>query len=84
MSLGIALAERGLLPTALVRMGIRRLCAQRLREVGAAGARERFLARIAEAPIAAVPDLANAQHYEVPSEFFALVLGRHRKYSAAL
>ena len=30
----IDLAERGLLPDALVRLGIRRLCGQRLREEG--------------------------------------------------
>jgi cyclopropane-fatty-acyl-phospholipid synthase len=33
-------------------------------------------------PIALVPDLANAQHYEVPAAFFEQVLGPHRKYSA--
>jgi len=31
--------------------------------------------------IALVPDLANEQHYEIPAEFFAEVLGRYRKYS---
>ena len=31
--------------------------------------------------IALHPDLANEQHYEVPPEFFGLVLGEHRKYS---
>jgi cyclopropane-fatty-acyl-phospholipid synthase len=28
-----------------------------------------------------VPDVANQQHYEVPPEFFQIVLGRHLKYS---
>jgi cyclopropane-fatty-acyl-phospholipid synthase len=28
--------------------------------------------------------LANVQHYEVPAEFFALVLGKRRKYSSCL
>ena len=31
--------------------------------------------------IAEHTDEANAQHYEVPAAFFALVLGPHRKYS---
>ncbi len=84
MRIGISLAERGLVPTPLVRQAIRRLCAQRLREAKAAGSLESFLSQVAQARIAEVPELANQQHYEVPSEFFALVLGRHRKYSSAL
>lgn len=36
------------------------------------------------AKIAPVPDLANQQHYEVPEEFFGLVMGKHRKYSSCL
>jgi cyclopropane-fatty-acyl-phospholipid synthase len=35
------------------------------------------------APIALVPARANQQHYEVPADFFGLVLGPHRKYSCA-
>lgn len=84
MSIGIELAERGLVPTPLERLAIRRLCAQRLREAKADGARERFLALMARSRIAEVPDLANAQHYEVASDFFGLVLGRSRKYSSAV
>jgi len=83
VSVGITLAEYGLVPTPLVRRAIRRLCAQRLRDLPA-GARERFLAQVSDARIAEVPDIANAQHYEVPAEFFALVLGRRRKYSSAI
>jgi cyclopropane-fatty-acyl-phospholipid synthase len=43
---------------------------------------EAFLAGMDEAPLALVPERANAQHYEVPAEFFATVLGVHRKYSS--
>jgi cyclopropane-fatty-acyl-phospholipid synthase len=32
-------------------------------------------------PIARVPHMANAQHYELPAEFFGAVLGSRRKYS---
>lgn len=34
--------------------------------------------------IAEHPDAANAQHYELPPEFFALTLGPRRKYSCCL
>jgi len=33
------------------------------------------------APIALVPEKANEQHYELPPEFFAAILGPQRKYS---
>ncbi len=49
-----------------------------------AGGLERFLEQVGGSRIAEVPHLANVQHYEVPSDFFALVLGRHRKYSGAV
>lgn len=84
----IRLAERGLLPDALLRTGIR----ARLRDTlaglplhdceAAAEARRAFLAMMRAAPIAALPQRANAQHYEVPAEFFDLVLGPQRKYSS--
>jgi cyclopropane-fatty-acyl-phospholipid synthase len=35
-------------------------------------------------PIAVHVDDANAQHYEIPAEFFTLVLGPRRKYSCCL
>ena len=47
----LGLAERGLLPDALLRWGVRRWCAQRLREElagGLAAQSERFHARLAE------------------------------------
>jgi len=83
------LAEAGLLPDALVRFGIRRMLAQRLRELAAPAvaspaAQQAFLDACRQGPIALVPDLANEQHYEVPPEFFARVLGPHLKYSCCL
>ena len=83
----LGLAERGLLPDALVRLGIRRLCTERLqteRNGGPAGEAERFSARIAalrESPVAIHTEAANAQHYELPPAFFALCLGPRLKYS---
>ncbi len=89
MSIALSFTERGVVPDRLVRSGIRRLLEQRLAEIAdtdtaAAAARsEAFAAAMREAPIALVPQKANEQHYEVPAEFFAHVLGRHRKYSSA-
>lgn len=89
MSLAIELAERGVLPDALLRAGIRRELRERLRDererAGAdpAAAEARFAALLSQSPIALAADAANEQHYEVPPEFFARVLGPRRKYSCA-
>lgn len=83
----LGLAERGLLPDALIRHGMRRLCRQRLREEsagGAAGQAERFhacLDGLARSPVAIHVDAANRQHYELPAEFFHRCLGPRLKYS---
>lgn len=83
----IALAESGLLPDSLIRAGIRRLCAQRLREellggVEAADQRQTMLLdSLRTSALALHPDLANAQHYELPPEFFQHCLGPRLKYS---
>jgi cyclopropane-fatty-acyl-phospholipid synthase len=87
--LAIALTEKGVLPDVLVRTGIRRLLADRLAEIHARNAEdaaresEAFVAGMRRAPIALVPHKANEQHYELPPEFFAQVLGPRRKYSSA-
>jgi cyclopropane-fatty-acyl-phospholipid synthase len=81
-------AEKGWVPDSLIRLGIRRLCQERLRdeskllqENGEAFRAERF-ASLRASPIAVETRAANEQHYEVPTEFYKLVLGRHLKYSA--
>ncbi len=84
----LGLAERGHLPDALVRLGIRRMCAQRLQEESRGGAEvqaERFARRIAElreSPVAIHTDAANRQHYELPPGFFEQCLGPRLKYSS--
>ena len=84
----IDLCERGLVPDALTRLGIRRLCAQRLREehagdAVAAWARFRdLLDGLRQSPLAIETEAANRQHYEVPARFFELCLGRRLKYSS--
>jgi cyclopropane-fatty-acyl-phospholipid synthase len=89
MTLAISWVEQGYVPDAVVRRGIRRLCEQRLKDIQSADAEaaaertEAFVRAMDLAPIALLPELANAQHYEVPAEFFAHVLGPNRKYSSA-
>ena len=84
-----AWTERGIVPDAVVRAGIRRLVRDRLGELDAGGAQacaartEAFVAELRRAPLALVPHKANEQHYELPPEFFGAVLGQHRKYSSA-
>jgi len=88
VGLAIELIERGLLPDALVRLGIRRLLRRRLISEQAGSCEDRaarfeeLLAACRTGPIAVQTDKANEQHYEVPAEFFLRVLGRHLKYSA--
>ncbi len=88
MSLGLDLAERGLLPDAVTRLGIRRLLRDRLRseERGGPERDQRHLMGLVEelkrSPLAVHTDAANAQHYEVPAEFYLQVLGRRLKYSS--
>ena len=84
----IGLAERAWLPDALIRLGIRRLCAQRLREECSADttlAWQRFQSLLSElrgSPLAIHTDAANEQHYELPPRFFELCLGKRLKYSS--
>lgn len=81
------LVDGGLLPDALIRMGIRKLLRQRLADEYAGGPdaswdRQRALwARLDAGPIAEQTQAANEQHYEVPPAFFEQVLGPHLKYS---
>ncbi len=86
----LGLAERGVLPDALLRHGIRRLCARRLAEerrdgLAAHGARAaRLIEELRRSPIAIHTAAANAQHYELPAAFFEQCLGPRLKYSCAL
>ena len=88
--LAMSLAERGLVPDALIRHGIRRLCAARLAAERAGGEEARYarfrarLDALRASPIAIHTDAANRQHYELPPGFFELALGRRLKYSCAL
>ncbi len=81
------LVESGLVPDWILRAGIRRLIAQRLRDEDQPDAEKHqahlmsYVAQLKASPIAIHTPAANQQHYEIPAEFFASVLGAHRKYS---
>jgi cyclopropane-fatty-acyl-phospholipid synthase len=80
--------ESGAVPDAMCRLGIRMLIGRRLaaesRRFRVRGARESFIEQLRTSPIALVPDAANKQHYEVPAEFFEVVLGSRLKYSGCV
>ena len=84
------LLERDLLPDWLIRIGIRRLLAQRLREEDMGDEEKRcarllaFVEQLKVSPVAIATEAANQQHYEVPARFFELALGKHLKYSSGL
>jgi cyclopropane-fatty-acyl-phospholipid synthase len=86
----MGLVERGVVPDPLLRMAIRRRVARKSREEralddAAGGSRiAAFADELRQMPIAVHTEDANEQHYELPPEFFELVLGPHLKYSSAL
>lgn len=88
MRLMIDLAERALLPDSLIRFGIRRLLADRknsLYSKDLEGREEdlwKFIHSMRNSAIAVETEKANEQHYELPAEFFEIVLGKHLKYSS--
>ena len=80
--------EKGRLPDAAVRAGIRKLCRQRLAEEFAHDVERQdqryheFLQEIKTSALAIETDKANEQHYEVDAEFYQYALGARRKYSS--
>lgn len=72
--------ERDLVPDALIRVAIRGLIRERLREEESRD-KATFIEELRRSPLAIHTDAANEQHYEVPPEFFLLALGPYRKYS---
>jgi cyclopropane-fatty-acyl-phospholipid synthase len=78
--------ERWSLPDPIARLGIALLVDRTSRSLGRGDpdSEGRFAKSMSAWPIAFHPDAANAQHYELPAEFFALVLGPRRKYSCCL
>lgn len=84
LAFAINTAEKAPLSDALTLAGIDFLCARTKRRLEKVSHEEElaFARDMATFPVATHTDEANRQHYEVPAEFFALVLGPQRKYSS--
>ena len=79
-----SLIESGRVPDPLLRLGIRANLFTRLERERRKGpqAKEAFVERLRASQIAEEVEKANEQHYELPPEFFRLVLGPRLKYSS--
>jgi cyclopropane-fatty-acyl-phospholipid synthase len=85
VSLGTAAVERLPLPDPVTKAGVSFLVGRTARHMALQPDQTwQFAAAMDAHPIAIHTADANAQHYELPSEFFELVLGPHRKYSSCL
>jgi cyclopropane-fatty-acyl-phospholipid synthase len=85
--IGMEAVERELIPDWLLRAAIRKILRNRLSELRGDVSKQQdrmreLLKGFRQGPIAVNTDNANEQHYEVPTEFFKLFLGRRMKYSA--
>jgi cyclopropane-fatty-acyl-phospholipid synthase len=82
------LLAKDLLPDAVIRFGIRQRLAHVIsknKEPNIEAQRARLLRYVAELkamPVAIATQEANEQHYEVPTRFYQLCLGKHLKYSS--
>ncbi len=84
----LALKERGLLPDAVMRRLVRLMCAQWVKTFECGGDvekqafyKKKYFEKLRASAGALHQDDANVQHYEVPTEFFHLMLGPYLKYS---
>ncbi len=78
--------ERLPVPDAVTKAGVNFLVGRTSRRLATSDpeATAAFARAMAQRPIAEHADAANAQHYELPSSFFDLVLGPQKKYSCCL
>lgn len=80
--------EKDLFPDWLIRIRIRQLLRLRLKQetksnpVLQLSHKMEYIDSLKSSPIAVHTEAANEQHYEVPSEFFKLVMGYRMKYSS--
>lgn len=83
------LLKKDVLPDPLIRLGVRQKTKSRIKSLEKMDVAEKeaflmdFIKERSQGPIAINTGDANDQHYEVPSKFFDLVLGKHKKYSCA-
>jgi cyclopropane-fatty-acyl-phospholipid synthase len=80
--------EANVVPDPLIRLGIRHLLSETLKEQCAGNVEDRqarlqaHIDGLRQSPIAIQTSAANEQHYEVPTRFYQYVLGRRLKYSS--
>ncbi|KZT66345.1 S-adenosyl-L-methionine-dependent methyltransferase [Daedalea quercina L-15889] len=91
LRIGYVLLDKGLVPDFMIRLAIRFLCRQRLREIDRGSFEANHAAKMqwieavrARDSIADLTDKANEQHYEVPTGFILSCLGPYAKYSSCL
>jgi cyclopropane-fatty-acyl-phospholipid synthase len=83
----IRAVETGLVPDWLIAVALRYRLAQALKRryrvslAGRAAEKQALIAKFRQSPIAINTHDPNQQHYEIPTEFFQLVLGKWLKYS---
>lgn len=84
----IPIVYMNIIPDFIIRYGMRREIAsdmiksRKLSVEDISTQTREFVSEIKRMPIAIETKLANKQHYEVPDEFYQLVLGPHLKYSS--
>jgi len=87
MKISNRLLEGGFIPDPIIRFGIRGLLKDKLIEEAkfdqqlGSNRVEQLVKQLKDSPIAVNTQEANEQHYELPAEFFTLIMGRHMKYS---
>jgi len=80
--------EKNRVPDKLLRLGIRRELADRLEKENrysvenSSTALQQWIETLKQSPITLNTQEANAQHYEVPTQFYERVLGKYLKYSS--
>lgn len=83
-----SILESNVVPDPLIRLGIRHLLGETLREKCGGSIEERqarlqaHIDGLRQSPIAIETRAANEQHYEVPTSFYQYALGKRLKYSS--
>ena len=80
----LSLAESGLIPDALIKIAVRFITNNRLKESSINDNKNEIISALSQGVVAEKTYDANEQHYEVPPEFFNQVLGVNLKYSCSL
>lgn len=84
----VPLIHAGVVPDFVIRYGIRVQCRNHLQQLSSVSAvqelanKRAIVQELHSMPIAIETAAANAQHYEVPAQFYDLCLGPYKKYSS--